>query len=452
MMSLSRWVFCFTEPKQALFSISAGRYQLITEYGKEEYFTEDQVLIYLFCDGEMEYKSIQESIFNNTGVSIQICEISDFVDYLMQVKLIRKRPLEEVIYHPHFSFNAIRVAKLLSDPANLGKIISLGKLEMSVTNQCPFKCTYCSKKHHQSLTPLSITNKKIIIKEAFDLGADTLTLTGGEPLMDQCIQETLELVRYASELGIKRKVILTSGYGVSKYAEALSSAGVDEIQISYNRIYSYSEDRVRNHFIERNIEGITNVKNYGIRLGVCAVLNSENVDKVQDIINFCSANRITSLYFYPVMPIGCGKQNWDKIKLNAVELKDIIAQILRLKHLYKNEMFISAPQSFLMEGKAPQICEGGLYMAYVTESGGLAACACAPVGVNMGETSFKYAWQNTSYLTNYRRVKQISTSCGSCELNKYCLNTCVLRQNASQQGYAYDYDNCLLSAANQEIR
>lgn len=120
------------------------------------------------------------------------------------------------------------------------QIVSLGKLELSVTHKCPFNCTYCSKKHHKEDECLTLDEKKKVILDAYKLGSDTLTLTGGEPLCDEAVDETLELMKFAKEVGYKRRVILTSGYGIIENFSEIKRCGVIQISIfHYKPIYRH---------------------------------------------------------------------------------------------------------------------------------------------------------------------------------------------------------------------
>ena len=113
-------------------------------------------------------------------------------------------------------------------------ILSIADMELSITDLCPFNCSYCSKKENKSTKDyVTIEEWKKVIKEAYLMGANGIKLTGGEPLHPLVIDKTLSIAKYAREIGYERVVLLTSGYSLADNIQRVVEAGITEISICY---------------------------------------------------------------------------------------------------------------------------------------------------------------------------------------------------------------------------
>jgi len=419
-------------------------FRIINEHGNRMDMSFRELMVYLYCAGLATVDEIQKKIFEKCDrLNISSSEITRSIKMFEQANLIQYKE-NKVELHVHYSFNSDKIYKTIIEK-NDRSILSLGKIELSMTDQCPFECSYCSKKNHAMKTNyLSFDEKKELVLDAYNLGALTLTLTGGEPLHESIIGETIELVKYAKKIGFYRVVILTSGFGVKENFNAISESGVDEIQISYNGIKKYHEDKVRNEFIESNIENIVKLRDYGIKVGVCAVLTKESMGKIQEIVEFCISNRIVSVYFYPVMPVGSAEQVWKDIRLDVNELEIAIKEIKGMKEIYKDVLYISFPQSFLIEKDVKQICEGGLYTVYISEAGFVTVCACAPLSnENIRQRKLAEIWDDSLLFGRFREITEVDAECSKCAKRSLCLNSCVFRNEAATfKNKNFFYDKC----------
>ncbi|MED4954491.1 radical SAM protein [Paenibacillus macerans] len=454
-LSLSNFEFSFSKPKQGLFKMGDNDFKIVTEYGKERKVNFNELLVYLFSEGMNNSLEVSDNIRRYDAVfDMSIHEINDLLNQLVEEQFLKFEPRKKEL-HKHYSYNPVKIlnyARSVSAAKKTNEFISLGKLELAVTHKCPFNCTYCSKKEYNPSEQLSLEEKKKVIYEAYELGAQTIALTGGEPLHDEVAEETFELIGYASDLGYKRKVLLTSGYHIDKYFQSIIDSHLDEVQVSYNMSCKFYEDRVRNQYIEKNIKQISGLMDYGIRLGICSVLTNESIGFIDEIIKFCLENKLYSVYFYPVMPVGDAKNIWNEIKLDVSDLKNALALIKERREELKQRLYISAPQSFLQDEKPLQICEGGMYMLYVTESGDTAACACsAASGFNVRDYSLSWIWKESRYFDGYRIVKSVNSLCQACDDYSLCINSCVCRESLAVRNFKFSSGKCALITGNLKI-
>lgn len=442
-------IYKYTQPRQSIFKDGNNEFTILTQFGIELKVSLDEILVYLFCNGQSEVASIQEIISNNyKNRVIPTDQIQDSLLKFINFDLLVLEKNDSKDFHPIFPFNPFKIVKKLDRNCIKKTIITLSKLEFSITDACPFDCSYCSRKIHEEEEYINFEQKKKLVYDCFEMGAYTLNITGGEPLFGKYADEAVELVKYAKDLGYRRILVSTSGYGIIDNIDRLVNAGLDELQISYNQCTIYEEDRVRNKFIEDNIDSFIKVIPESLRFGVCCVLTRENVNKIKAIIEFCIKYKLYSVYFYPVMPVGGAVSIWEKININSNVLESAMATIRQYKEEYKDKIFISAPQSFMLpSSNIYQICEGGTYMLYATNRGNVSACACSPYAKeNFKNKKIEDIWTNSEYFEMYRNIKKYKDACNTCSKLAYCLNSCTIRaMQAYQSGLKYEYEACKLN-------
>jgi len=107
-------------------------------------------------------------------------------------------------------------------------------LRLSVTDGCDLQCRYCalegSRKEENRLT---LPQVETILKAAKRLGISSLRFTGGEPLLHPDI---IAMVALARETGIEHIFMTTNGTLLSKKAEELAEAGLENINISLDTL------------------------------------------------------------------------------------------------------------------------------------------------------------------------------------------------------------------------
>lgn len=114
----------------------------------------------------------------------------------------------------------------------------LGVLRLSLTARCNLACPYCLPDGVEPPGLLSLTQRLRVIEAAVALGARSLRLTGGEPLLHSGLEE---LIAAAQPLRARqpegpglREIALTSNGALlsAERARALRQAGLDRITLS----------------------------------------------------------------------------------------------------------------------------------------------------------------------------------------------------------------------------
>lgn len=114
----------------------------------------------------------------------------------------------------------------------------LGVLRLSLTARCNLACPYCLPDGVEPPGLLTLAQRLRVIEAAVALGARSLRLTGGEPLLHGGLEALIAAVQplratQAEGLGLREIALTTNGALLSaERARALQSAGLDRITLS----------------------------------------------------------------------------------------------------------------------------------------------------------------------------------------------------------------------------
>lgn len=109
----------------------------------------------------------------------------------------------------------------------------LGVLRLSLTARCNLACPYCLPDGVEPPGLLTLEQRLTVIEAAVDLGASSLRLTGGEPLLHSGLEELVAAVQPLRQRGLREIALTSNGALLSgERARALRRAGLDRITLS----------------------------------------------------------------------------------------------------------------------------------------------------------------------------------------------------------------------------
>ena len=115
----------------------------------------------------------------------------------------------------------------------------LGTLRLSLTARCNLACPYCLPDGQEPAGLLSLTQRLMVVEAAVALGARSLRLTGGEPLLHSGLEALIEalqpLRQHPSGTGTGLQEIALTSNGTllsASRAQALRQAGLDRLTLS----------------------------------------------------------------------------------------------------------------------------------------------------------------------------------------------------------------------------
>jgi cyclic pyranopterin phosphate synthase len=108
----------------------------------------------------------------------------------------------------------------------------LGVVRLSLTARCNLNCPYCRPEVKDLPGLLGLEERRELVAACVDLGAHTVRLTGGEPLLDGDL-ETLITALQALRPRLGRIALTSNGLLLSaERAKALRKAGLDSVTLS----------------------------------------------------------------------------------------------------------------------------------------------------------------------------------------------------------------------------
>ena len=109
----------------------------------------------------------------------------------------------------------------------------LGVLRLSLTARCNLACPYCLPDGQEPPGLLSLEQRLHVIKAAVALGAHSLRLTGGEPLLHHQLDALISAVQPLRDQGLREIALTSNGLLLSaERARHLREAGLDRLTLS----------------------------------------------------------------------------------------------------------------------------------------------------------------------------------------------------------------------------
>lgn len=201
---------------------------------------------------------------------------------------------------------------------------NLKEVYLEVTNKCNLRCIHCYNSSGQSLpNELNIHKIKNIVDTSYKLGAKSIILSGGDPLLrDECF----EILKYAISQNLK-VTLITNGTNINdNVAQSLSNLGVN-VQISLDGASAKTHDKIRGKgAFEASMSGIKHLISYNMidRLSISMVLMKQNIEDVPKMIQLCLDLEIPVVIFSPITKQGRAGLNWAEFKLSTEQKKQIL--------------------------------------------------------------------------------------------------------------------------------
>lgn len=203
-------------------------------------------------------------------------------------------------------------------------------LRLSVTDRCNYRCVYCMPPEGVPFIPhediLSYEDMEFFVQAAAEMGISKIRVTGGEPLVRKGVPDLIRLLRAVP--GIGGISLTTNGALLSRFAEALKTAGLDRVNISLDSL-----DRERYRFLTRGgdldavLEGVEAALQFSlvpVKLNV--VMMPELLSELADFVSL-TRDRPLHVRFIEWMPVGgCGPRSPGD-SLAKADVMDVLRQL-----------------------------------------------------------------------------------------------------------------------------
>ncbi|OHB83747.1 MAG: hypothetical protein A2V98_11755, partial [Planctomycetes bacterium RBG_16_64_12] len=298
-----------------------------------------------------------------------------FKEYLAKEKVVRFG--DRFVVNTHFppfpsrAFDNLAEGFRLLGDAGQRRLYSV---TLAVTNRCPYRCWHCYNAG-RSQVDLSLEAIGRLAAELQDLGAVMVTLTGGEPLLRDDLEEIVGRFDDRSSL-----ILGTTGAGLtSQRARRLRQNGLFALAVSLDSVHPEEHDRLRGRkgAFRTALEALRTAGEAGLYPYVVSVATREFLqpDHFAPFMRF--AGRSGALEVHLLEPSATGKlAGRDDVLLSNAEkqlILDYQAQVAE-----DDRLPILSSYAHL-EGSEAFGCGAGLTHLYVDGSGEVCPCQLVPL-------------------------------------------------------------------------
>jgi MoaA/NifB/PqqE/SkfB family radical SAM enzyme len=294
-----------------------------------------------------------------------------------------------------------------------------------ITNRCNLRCSFCNIWRKEALATLSLVKAKNIVDNLSDLGCFYFSISGGEPLLVDYLDQ---LLRYARKSKIKYIHLVTNGYSLdAQWAKRLGMSRINEISISIDGNEQY-HDRKRGvpGAYTRALKAIENLKKYapGIKVVLNAVLSPQQPRECLHLIGvareFNVYLKVQPLNQHPVF----NKENSSRIHpqdISAGEMQEVLTRLRREERVINSNAFLDNIYNFFFQNERlifkDSACIFGYHHLEVLEDGSVFPCL---EGLGWkGGIDFDGDLKGLLHSAEYKKLLEGLKSCEGCRRNYY---------------------------------
>ncbi|HTS52971.1 MAG TPA: pyrroloquinoline quinone biosynthesis protein PqqE [Burkholderiales bacterium] len=309
-----------------------------------------------------------------------------------------------------------------SAPGKLGetKVTKPLWLNAEITFRCPLHCVYCYNPvdYARSGPELSTDEWLRVLRQARELGAVQLGISGGEPLMRDDVEV---MVAEAHRLGYYAN-LLTSGVGLTeKRIAAFKEGGLDQIQLSFQ-----DSTRELNDFLSstRTFELKSKVarliKQYEYPMVLNVVLHRLNIDHIQAILDMAEAMGAEHVELANTQYYAWALLNRDQLLPSREQLQraEAITNEFRARVGSKMKLYFVVPDYY---ANRPKACMNGWGSVFLNIAADGLALPCHEARMlpgltfpNVREHDVRWIWHESPGFNAYRGDAWMKEPCRSC--------------------------------------
>ena len=319
--------------------------------------------------------------------------------------------------------------------------IHLDEIKLEITNQCFLSCIHCSTNScTNNASFLSLSNIENIIRQAQALGANNISLSGGEPLLYPDLKQVIEMI---ANYGC-RSTIYTSGIA---QIHPMSPMSIDylksfkSLNLS-NLIFSIYSHKSENHDAITGVDGsfyttltsLENALHLGLETEVHFVALKPIIDDLMPLVKFLEKIGIKKISVLRFVPQGRGKNNSYNLLPDTkdfVKLSKVINSIRKDKTII--ECRTGSPFNFLLL-KKPTPCNSGRTRMIIDAEGFAYPCDALKQfkskGLNNNNINFSSLTEiiQTGNFFRLIREAQLPDECLNCACVKKCMGGCLAQR------------------------
>lgn len=249
--------------------------------------------------------------------------------------------------------------------------------DIIVTGKCHCNCWHCFRSNYTDNSDLDIKTIEKVIKDAYDLGAVILGITGGEPMLRNDIMDILKLIPDEME-----GMFYTTGYKIDeKFAKQLADTNVTRCLISLDHYDKnvINKRRGNTKAFDSTIDGIKALVQENIYTAVTLCVTEDLIDREQfyQYIEFTKELKVDEIRV--ILPIPQGNilgKNYKRLYLDAIRWTRKIRDEALENSQYPNILLFSE-----FEGNKNFGCGAGNTILTINNDGQVNPCVCVPLSI-----------------------------------------------------------------------
>ncbi|HEV2425094.1 MAG TPA: pyrroloquinoline quinone biosynthesis protein PqqE [Terriglobia bacterium] len=290
-----------------------------------------------------------------------------------------------------------------------------------LTHRCPLHCVYCSNPLEMQGRPaeLSTEDWTAVFRQAGEMGALQLHLTGGEPLART---DLADLVRAGRAANLYLNLI-TSGVGLDETRLGmLIDAGLDHLQLSLQDVEEAAANEfagTRSHALKLRVAAMVRRRRVGFTLNI--VVHRRNLDRLEEMIAFAAGSGAQRLEIANVQYYGWALRNRDALlpSREQVERSMEIVEAARARLQGRLRIDFVLPDYY---AKYPKACMNGWGHQQMLIDPAGRALPCHAAGVipglefaNVREESLRSIWEDSPAFNRFRDESWMPEPCRTCD-------------------------------------
>lgn len=314
------------------------------------------------------------------------------------------------------------------------------------TAACNLRCAHCRRLDVlEKADPLELSPSEglALVDDLARIGAGTLVLSGGEPLVRH---DVLDLARRGVERGL-RVCVATNGTMVDRdVALRLLRAGVLRVSVSLDGGTKATHEALRGAGTwDRTLEALDHLKAVGIETQVNATITRANRPEMDDLYRLAIDRGVAALHLFFLVPVGCGASLDESVALSAGEAEEVLEWLA--DRLVEGKVFVRATcaphwqrivrrRGLARAAGHPRPgaagrhafaaftrgCLAGTGIVFISHRGDVFPCGYLPLAAgNVRKRPFAEIWADSPAWRYFREGLMLEGRCGVCEFRNVCM-------------------------------
>ncbi|MFB0561483.1 MAG: PqqD family peptide modification chaperone [Candidatus Lokiarchaeia archaeon] len=317
------------------------------------------------------------------------------------------------------------------------KIFSLQYVSIALTNQCNLKCFMCyanSGEHVEN--ELNFMDWSKVLDSVTKMGAHSLILTGGEPLV---YEDFIPLIRYAKNLGLEIDLCTNGSLITEETADLFKKEQIRSVRISLDGGDAKTHDKIRGKTgaFKKTIRGIKLLKEQNIRTEIQTVVLQNNFNDIAKIAELSTSLGVYKIEFSPIEKVGRAEGLSEELFLSAEQMRELHEFMLGHQTRYKKQLrtlIKKRPKRFVNPETcfAYPRCGVGIFLIHIDPVGAIYPCSLLSTSQfrlgNILSDDLKKVWNKSEILGTFRKkLLEDYKECQNCGLRYTCLGGCRAR-------------------------